>query len=184
VMASTEYVPPHVEHKGFTYVGSIQTACKAIDRADDIDGLTEKSKLVLRREPTNKYDKNAIQIVATEFLYTGGLRVTTSSADSGNGADGGASGISVRASVAPCPSAGYLPARLCDKIAEHVDDTRNVVVDCIMLGKPHNGLSKEYATWFDVQLDFFLIDALAKSEQFKLAAKLQAIRDGAPSSVT
>jgi len=191
----TYYTPPYIEHKGFKYVGSIQTVCKAIDRADDIDGLNEKSKLLLRRERTNKYDQNAIQVVAPEFSHA--VNDGKTLAKGGGGGSNASTPV-----VLTMPSAGYLPARLCEQIAPildacaardcksadddvHVDaTTARTIVDCIMLGKPTSGLSNDCATWFDVQLDFFMDATLHDSDREKLASRLQTIRDGAPSSLT
>jgi len=153
-MASpTLYTPPLIDHLGFAYVGSFRTVCKGINRADDVK-LTEKSALFLKPQPDNKFDPNAIRVVTR-----------TSSTGSGSGS------VPAEKEFAT----GYLPKKLAAEIVQSLNDTTNVVVDCVMVGQGQGTrlMSKRIDTWYEIQLDWFVSKAAAPEFNAKLKSQVE-----------
>lgn len=156
VVPSVPYVPPRVERdsKTWSYVGSLQTVCKGIQNADAVC-ITEKSELVLEREPRNGKDPFAIKVMV-KCLQT--LVEDESDSD-----ENSSSSDLEKKEMIRLKHCGYLPAKLVPFLAPIMDQfvlKKNVCVaiDCVLRGREKGGHSSinNKLTWFDVQIDIFL----------------------------
>src|SRR5262245_33824002 len=113
------YIPPLITHGGdFQCRASVRTVCKAVNKADDIPEINERSKLKLVREPTNAYDPCAIRVCCEDK-----------------------SNVELQLQL---HTTGYLSAKACKYVAPLMDKYSDVVeIDCIMMGKVPGGLSAD-----------------------------------------
>lgn len=172
VSSSLPYYPPRIERdmKTWAYVGSLQTVCKGIQNADAVC-ITEKSELVLEREPRNGKDPFAIKvmvkcskILAEEESDSDKSYTSSESSDSSPEVESKKeTKKEEKKEILRLKHCGYLPAKLVPFLAPILDQfvlkkKVCVAVDCILRGREKGGLSSinNKLTWFDVQIDIFL----------------------------